>query len=137
MNIGFALSIGLFIVSCFLPALEWKNQMKSVAVDVMTGARALAVGWSGIFALVMGWYANVFWLLAMILGWLRRPTASMIAGWIAVALACTVFFDIGRDLPGDEGGVTRTMISRLLPGFFVWMASLLIVPLVQLLPRFR
>ncbi len=100
---GLLASVLLFVVACCLPALEFKNS--SNAIDVMLGARALAVGWSGVFAAVTGWYANPFWLLG---------------------LALAVF---GRSkIPGDEGDVTKSTVVQLLPGFYVWMASLVILP---------
>lgn len=54
-------SVALYVAACCLPALEFRNTTN--ADDVMWGLRALAVGWSGIFAGVMAWYANPFWLL--------------------------------------------------------------------------
>jgi hypothetical protein len=40
---------------------------------------------------------------------------------------------IGRELPGDEGNVTRTTIVRLLPGCYLWMASLATLPVAAML----
>ncbi|MEP6534899.1 MAG: hypothetical protein ABJF23_06265, partial [Bryobacteraceae bacterium] len=112
----------LFAVACCLPALEFRNS--GTPNDVMLGLRALAVGWSGIFAGVFGWYANPFWAFGLLLSGLRKGRAAAVFGVIAMALAATTFSDIGRELPGDEGNVTRTAILRLLPGCYVWMAAL-------------
>ena len=128
-------SIVLFIVACCLPALEFKNSQGPN--DVMLGLRALVVGWSGFFAAVFAWFANPCWLLGVILLSLRKPISGGVLGLIAVAIACSTFKTVGIELPGDEGNVTRTTIIRLLPGFYVWIASLLSLPLAALLSLFR
>ena len=135
MKIGLIVSAVLFGAACSMPALEFRNSQSPNTV--MWGASALAVGWSGIFAGVVAWYANPFWLLGLILGFLRKPTPAAVAGAIALAIAGTTFSILGRQLPGDEGGVTKTTVIRLLPGCYVWMASLLAVPLASVVARFK
>jgi hypothetical protein len=98
----------------------------------MLGANALGVGWSGIFAGVFAWYANLFWLIGIILGIRRKPKPAAVVGIIAVAIACSTFAVIGQQLPGDEGNVTHMTLLRLLPGFYVWMAGLAALPLATL-----
>lgn len=133
MKSGLLVSLGLYAIACCLPALAFRKT--GSPDDIMLGLRALAVGWSGIFAGVFGWYANPLWLLGLALTALRKPTAAAIAGVVAVIIACTVFSDLGRELPGDEGNVTKTAILRVLPGFYVWVASFLVLPIVALLQR--
>jgi len=127
MNKVLIASFILYLVACCLPALEFKNSNSSN--NVMLGLRALAVGWSGIFAGVFSWYANPAWLFGAILMCLRKPVPAAVFGVIAIALACTTFQLIGRELPGDEGNVTKTTVIKLLPGCYVWMASLVSLPL--------
>jgi hypothetical protein len=119
---GTFLSVGLFVAACCLPALEFKNSDKPN--DVMLGLRALAVGWSGIFAGVIAWYANPFLALSLVLAAIRKPVMAGVAALIVVGIALTVFSDIGRELPGDEGGVTKTTLIRVLPGFYVLIGSM-------------
>jgi len=57
---------------------------------------------------------------------------AVIAGCIAIAIACTTFSIIGRELPGDESNVTKTTLVRLLPGCYVWFASLVSLPIAAL-----
>ncbi|MBN9659823.1 MAG: hypothetical protein J0H49_16680 [Acidobacteria bacterium] len=133
MKSGLLASLGLYAIACCLPALAFRKT--GSPDDIMLGLRALAVGWSGIFAGVLGWYANPLWLLGLLLIALRKPTAAAIAGVLAVALACTVFSDLGRELPADEGNVTKTAILRVLPGFYVWVASFLLLPITAFFPR--
>jgi hypothetical protein len=133
MKIVLILSVVLFVVACCLPALEFK--MSQGPNDVMLGLRALAVGWSGLFAGIMSWYANPFWLLSLVLFFFRKPTWGMAAAVIAIALASSTFGIVGRELPGDEGNVTRMTVIRLLPGCYLWMASLVMLPVAALFQR--
>jgi len=84
----------------------------------------LAVGWSGIFAGVVGWYANPFWVLGLVLGFMGKPKLAAAAGWLAVAIGFTTSSVIGKTLPADEGDVTHMTLVRILPGCYVWLASL-------------
>jgi hypothetical protein len=133
VTIALLASVALFVLACAMPALEFKNSNGST--DVMLGLRALVVGWSGLFAAVMAWYANPFWLLGLILAYLRKPMFAMVAGVMAIAIAATVFSVVGRELPGDEGNVTKTTIIKLLPGCYVWLASLVLLPITALFQK--
>lgn len=130
MKIPLLASGGLFLAACCLPALEL--QKSGGAGDVMFGLRALVVGWSGVFAGVLGWYANPLWALAMLAAAFRKRilVAVLCAG--ALAVGCTVFSDVGRELPGDEGNVTKTSIVRILPGCYVWLLSMAALPVPSL-----
>ena len=86
----------LFAIACCLPALEFRSSTGTN--DVMRGARALVVGWSGIFAGVMGWSANPFWLLGLVLLSVRKPKLAALAGVVAVAIASSTFSAVGREL---------------------------------------
>jgi len=133
MRVPYLASLLLFVIACCIPALEFKNSSRPN--DLMWGANALAVGWSGIFAGVMAWYANPFWVVGLFLGFIRKPLPAAIAGVLSLLIAFTVFKDIGRELPGDEGGVTRTTIIRLLPGCYLWMASQAMLVLGVFFPK--
>jgi hypothetical protein len=126
MTILLITSLVLFAAACCLPALEFRNSDKPN--DIMLGLRALAVGWSGIFAGVFAWYANPCWMLSLVLGYFRRPMLATLFGVFAILLAASTFSVLGRELPGDESNVTRTTVIRLLPGFYIWMASMIILP---------
>jgi len=131
MTILLLISLVLFTAACCLPALEFRNSDKPN--DIMFGLRALAVGWSGIFAGVFAWYANPCWFLSLVLGFFRRPIAAGMLGILALLLAVTTFSVLGRELPGDEGNVTRTTVIRLLPGCYLWIASMAVLPLAVFL----
>ena len=126
-------SVVTFVVACCLPALEFKNS--NGPNDVMLGLRALAVGWSGLFAGVMGWYANPVWFVGLILGLLRKPILVALAGLIAIGIAATTFSIVGRELPGDESNVTKTTVIKILPGCYVWIASFALLTLSALFAK--
>jgi len=125
--------LGLYVAACCLPALEWRTD-KGVT-DVMFGLRALAVGWSGIFALVLGWYANPFWGLGMLLGAAGKRSGASVCAVIAFAIGLTIYVDTLRSLPADTGGNNRTRIVAILPGAQLWLLSIAALPVVMLTRR--
>ena len=124
VNTLILLSVGAYVIACCLPALEWRNTGRPPEREIMLGLRALAVGWSGIFAGVVAWFANPLWLLALCLVFFQKPWLGSIAGTIALLIALTVFSVVGRELPGDEGNVTKTTIVSVWPGAYVWFVSI-------------
>jgi hypothetical protein len=133
MKIILTISVALFVVACCLPALEFS---KSQGVkDLLLGGQVLGVGWSGIFAGVFGWYANPFWVLGLVMGFLGKPKWAAIAGIVALAIGCTTFTLFGKSLPADEGGTNQMTLTRTLIGCYVWLASLATLPLVMLFPK--
>jgi len=120
-------SLVLFVIACCLPALEFKHS--NGPNDWMSGAGVLLMGCLGIFVGIGAWYANFFWFVGMVLGLFRKGILTAIAGIIAVAIALNTFSIIGRVLPADEGNVAHMTVVRLLPGCYVWMASLVVLPL--------
>ena len=128
------ISPALFVLSCCMPCLEIKES--SGKTDIMLGLRALAVGWSGIFAGITAWYANPVWLLCVALGFYEKPLPGIFGGAMAVAIGWTTRSVIGRVLPADEGNVNKMTVVRVLPGFYVWIASLCALTVVSLMQRF-
>ena len=135
MKSGLLVCPGLYAIACCLPALE--RRQDHAGPDIMLGLRALAVGWSGIFAGVTAWYANPVWLVGLGLAAFRRTNLAFAAGVVALLIGLTVFRDLGRELPADEGNVTKTAIVRVLPGAYVWFASLAALPVAAWLQRGR
>ena len=133
MRIPLFVSLFLFLVACCLPAVMFKSNTGTI--DVMFGLRALVVGWSGIFAGVIAWYANLFWLVGLVLALLRKPLPGMLLGLVAIAIAYSTFALVGRELPGDEGNVTHNTVVKLLPGCYVWMGSLVLLPIAALFQK--
>ena len=133
MKIVLGVSVILFGIACCLPALEFSKNQDSK--DVLSGINVLAVGWSGIFAGVIAWYANVLWVIGLVLGLLGKPKLAAVAGVLALLTGCTTFSLFGQQLPADEGGVNHMSLTRTLPGCYVWLASLAVAPVVVFFPK--
>ena len=122
--------LGLFVLACCLPALQMAK-----GNEVSFGVHALGMGWLGLFAGVFGWYANPLWGLGVFFSALRKRVPAILFSVLALPIALTVFNDIGRELPGDEGNVTKTAIVRLLPGAYLWLVSLITLPFAAYLRK--
>jgi hypothetical protein len=109
--------------------------MAILAAGIGFGIHTLAIGWLGIFAGVFAWYANPLWALGLICSAFRKRIPAMIFGVLALPIALTVFTDIGRQIPADEGNATKTAIVRLLPGAYLWLASLVALPFAAFLRK--
>jgi hypothetical protein len=134
MKPAILISIALFLAACALPALEFKRSWGPP--EVWRGWEVLAFGWNGVFFYILGWLANPLWIASLVYALPGKPKAA-VAGWLALLFAATILIDMRRTLPGDEGGVTTQTISRLLPGFYFWIASLLTLPVCTLIQRTR
>ena len=128
-------SFGLFVLACCLPALEFEKS--SGPNDTMFGLRALAVGWSGFFAAIFAWFANPLAAISAVFAMMRKPTISLALAIVAVVLAGTTFQLLGRELPADEGNVTKMTVIKLLPGCYVWMTSIALLAVDALFRRFE
>lgn len=122
--------LGLFVLSCCLPSLQMAKDN-----EVNFGIHTVAFGWLGVFAGVMGWYANPLWGIGVLFSALRKRIPAIMFGVLAIPVALTVFNDIGRQLPADEGNVTKTAIVRLLPGAYLWLISLISLPIAAFLRK--
>lgn len=127
------LSPALFLVACALPCLEFLE--KNGKVDVMLGLRALAVGWSGIFAGITAWYANPVWLLGVVMSFWGRPLPGIFAGALAAVIGWSTRTVVGRELPADEGNVNKMVLTRVHRGFYVWLASFVVLTIASLAQR--
>jgi hypothetical protein len=116
----------LFVAACCLPALEFN--IPQGGEGCYMGGTILAVGWSGIFAGVFGWYANPFWLLGLVLVLVRQRWFAAAAGTAAIAIGCTTISMFGQALPTEN----QMTLVRLLPGFYIWMASLVSLPVLAM-----
>ncbi len=112
-------SLGLFGFALVTPALFFE------ARDSMLGFVALLIGWLGLFVGQFAWFANLFWGLGLVLLLLGRPKGAIVVIACGVLIALHTFALIGEELPGDEGGVTRMIVSGAGPGTYLWLSSFL------------
>lgn len=94
----------------------------------MYGGFILLIGWAGLFTGVIAWFANPVGLVAVLLLILRKFKAAFVTGLVAVGLAATTLMLFVQDLPGDEGGVTKSRLAVLLPGFYLWLIAIGLIP---------
>lgn len=113
------LSLILFGLALMTPALFFK------AKDSMPGFVALLIGWLGLFVGQFAWFANLFWGLGLLLLLLGRPKGAIVVIAVGLLIGLHTFALIGEELPGDEGGVTRTIVSSAGPGTYLWLSSFL------------
>ena len=112
---GLWASFALFVPSLILPSLYFENG------ESYPGFAAFFLGWLGASHSQFGWYANLVWALAAGALVSRRSRFCMAAAILAVAIAMDSFRLIGESVRGD------LIVSGLGPGFYVWVASMLVL----------
>ena len=96
------LSPALFLMACFLPALEWENEDTARSRETMIGGMALLNSFFSIMAGMPAGWANPIGLVALGLGLLGYARASLVAGLLALlALA----HNRSRHRPQDAAAV--------------------------------
>jgi hypothetical protein len=113
-------SLLLYALACATPCLEFQ---KDGRLWIWNGLDSLGGGWIGLFFSQFAWLANPLWLAGLLLLAWRRWTAAMICALLALLFAANTFLLLHKQLPGDEGGMTRMELQRLLVGFYFWLAS--------------
>jgi hypothetical protein len=122
------LPLALFAMSLALPALGF--QIVGGALETERGWEALFTGWCALFVGNLGWLANVVYVpgLGVLAAGAHRVALGF--GTVAALLALHSLRLLGVDLPADEGGVRHMILTGLGPGFYVWLAAILFLPLV-------
>ncbi|MCY1047296.1 hypothetical protein OV208_38720 [Corallococcus sp. bb12-1] len=121
---------GLFIFACVAPAMHVITVSSSSQTNErdMAGLELLAVGWMGVFALNVGWYANPLLALALFLLVLGADRGALVVGTIAAIVGASSLSWYVHPLPADESGGRDIELLYPSLGFVCWMLSLLIVP---------
>ncbi len=83
----------------------------------------------GIFFGIIAWFANPLWVVALLLISSKCVKAALAVSLAAFGISCTSFLAIGKDLAVWESDMYHQHPSALLPGCFLWIASLAVVPL--------
>ena len=112
------LGLLLFFTSLAMPAMRLDNG------EVWPGSQVLMSGWLGPFIGQFGWYANPFFVTAVVFIFLRR------AGWaaaftvLALVFAVTSGMILNAVIPLDEANVRKAKMIGFGPGFYVWFTAL-------------
>jgi hypothetical protein len=120
-----AAALLLYAASLLTPALQFDGVENGVA-HVMKGYEVALLGWQGIFVANFGWVANLIFFVSLPLVWMGSWRPAVVFAGLALLIALQSLVLLGRTLPGDEGGVTHMVLSRLHPGFYLWMGAIVL-----------
>jgi hypothetical protein len=115
-------SVFLFLIACATPAMVFDK-------ETWPGIQVLVLGWEGAFLGQFAWFANAFWLLSLLLAFLRRWLLTLAATFVAALVARDALAFLGTTVPLDEGGVNTMVFKSYHVGFYFWMASIAVVGL--------
>ena len=132
----FAASLALFAVALFLPALHFHTIHNGV-LSKPPGVSTTEEDWPGYEALAMSvlaplvgefaGLANLFLLVAWFFLFRDQFQKVAIFAGLAAASAMLTLQLFSTDVPLDEGGGGRDeRMTHLGPGFYVWLASILL-----------
>jgi len=110
-------SVALYLLSLPLPAIHEVG----LGVGPTRGLGILATGYFGFLFMQLGWLANVFWVLGVILLARQQWKTATILAALAVVVAADSFVLYATGFPSDSG---HNYAVTLMYGFWVWWASL-------------
>ena len=131
-----AIAVVCYAAAFFLPALylTGKEHTDGRQTD-MVGLMAFINGLFALFNLQLAWLANPLAALALVLIFCRKHLLAMCAALAAVLVAQHTWAVVGTTISGDEGGVTKYLVTGLGPGFFLWCGSFLLLGIAALIAR--
>jgi hypothetical protein len=115
-------SLLLFGLACILPSLQLTAQPDSV----WPGFALLLMGWLGFFIFQFGWTANLPYALGLLFLLLRKPLLAFLAFGLAVCLSLNTLLMFSQTIPANESTMEGDPLYALLPGFYVWLAAMLV-----------
>jgi len=110
------LSLGLYGISLVLPALEFQRD------PTVSGFKVLAYGWMGVLTGDVAWLANPAYFAAIAVFGERKHAMAVVAAAIALGLGATTVL-----AKSWYYASTGAPVKALGPGFYVWMASFLVL----------
>lgn len=128
----------LYGLACVLPVLDFTKADGSPTPDgPMIGVVALITGWLAVTIDQFAWFANLLWLLSLLLLLLRRWIPSAITAILSILLALNTYTIYGKQVPANEGATEYMYVQRIRFGFYVWMASFLATSICAIILRQR
>jgi hypothetical protein len=130
------IALACYITSFFLPALYLTGQANTTGEKTdMVGLAAFIDGAFGLFDRQYAWLANPLALLALVLVLCPVHRASLLFSISALLISQHTRVLVGTTIWGDEGGVTKYLVTSLGPGFYLWCGSFLLLAVAGLIPR--
>lgn len=125
------LSLVLYVVSFFLPSLEFAKSTQgnqTPVYEVWKGFECFGMGMLGVATLTnMTALSNFLYIISMVSIYLKRHALALSSAILGAVLAGTIFNIIGKDFPGDSGGVTILTLHQMLYGSYVWLLSFILL----------
>ena len=118
-------SLACYFLACVLPALHFVNSGNGP--DPMNGFNILMIGWMGVFVGQFAWFANPFILLSGIVFLFRQWLASILVILVGLAISLNTFTLFGQEIPADEANVNKLSLVSLGPGYYLWIASMVVI----------
>jgi hypothetical protein len=116
-------SIICYAAACSTPALELSGKEHTYLFGVLALFYGPLVVLIGQFA----WFANPVWLIALLLVLAGRLRAGIVASLLAFVVATHAWALFGREIPGDEGGVTKYYLKSMQIGFYLWLLTFILL----------
>ncbi len=91
--------------------------------ETWIGLQVLTLGWQGIFLGQFAWYANLFWLLSLLLAVFRRWLLTGAAAGLALLIGLNALSFVNARVPLDEAFVNTMVFQSYAVGFYWWLAS--------------
>jgi hypothetical protein len=117
------LSVGAFIVSIFLPAFETgvtyliEERMYEKG-KIYDGIEVLTWGWLGIISGVIGWYANIGFIISLVLA-IHKNIICVFVSFVSLIIAIS---SLTHPVISSDNGVDH-FISQYLLGCYWWMSA--------------
>jgi hypothetical protein len=130
------LAVACYLVSFFLPALYLTGQANTQGQQTnMVGMMAFINGFFALFNMQLAWLGNGLGAIALILLLSRSYLAALVLSVAALAVAQHTWVVVGTIISGDEGGVTKYLVTGLGPGFYLWCGSFLLLAVAAIVSR--
>ncbi len=113
----------LYLIACATPCLEVTQKSD----PVWPGLQILAIGWLGVLVGQFAWLANPLWMAGMLFFVFRKWMVTLIFSGPALLFALNTLTMFVTELPADEAGINTFHLVRLRIGFYLWLASLLVL----------
>lgn len=131
-------SVLSFLVGCATPALHLTGKANTRGEQTtMSGLAAFFTGFFGMLAGQYAWLANPLGITAIVLLFLRCYNAALICSVAALFAAQHTWVLVGTIISGDEGGVTKYLVTSLGLGFYLWVLGFLLVAVASLVRERR
>ena len=121
-------SVACWGAACFLPALHLEGRANTLGEKTtMIGFAAFFTAFFGMFDGQFPWLANPLGIMALRLVGFRHYRVALIISVLAVLVAQQTWILVGTEIVGDEGGVTKYLVTSLGLGFYLWVLSFIII----------